>query len=218
MHRTTLLLIALLGLLGPMSVTASGADAAWPPDPCELLDDALIQDVFDLGGDVRLVRLPDSRSPQPLCRVRWVRADLAALQAEHERLQQDHVREMATATRRKNDPPKPPRVETHHEVALALTTRRFGSAAEAAAGFHRELDDLAAGRGPSGRSRGAAPLTGIDRDVAGAGDEAAWTPGLRRLSVLSGRRVFHVTVNVHDSDTVNRDRAITIARRIIERF
>ena len=219
MPRSSSFPIVLFGLL---SIAASGAAAAWPPDPCELLDDALIQDVFDLDRGVKLVRLPDSRSPQPLCRVRWIRADLPALQAEHERRLQEHAREGTTSAQRKSEPPKPARVSIHHEVALELASRRSGSAAEAAARFRRVLDDLRAGVSPTGGAAGRPHdrglQTGVDHDVAGAGDEAAWAPGLHRLSVLSGRTVFHVTVNVHESEAVNRDRAVRLARRIIDRL
>lgn len=56
-----------------------------------------------------------------------------------------------------------------------------------------------------------------DHEVEGVGEKAAWAPKLNQLTVVTGRRIMHLNVDL-DDPVENERMAVQTAQRVIDRL
>lgn len=176
--------------------------------PCEILDDELLRSAFDFAADVEITRSPSRHSPHPLCTASWPKPNAAELEAEQGARMMEYMQKKMAG-----EDVEMPSFRTTNEVSLSLYEPAFDDARAARSGFDSAMRTMSDGLTVTVRD----VETTVQYDlteVAGVGDAAMWAPKLRQLSVLDGRRIFHLGVNAGAERDADLETAKQIARQV----
>lgn len=176
-------------------------------EPCALLSDDLLEAHFSIGN-VEITRSPSKYSPHPLCIVTWPKPDAEAIEAENEANMMAYM----TAKMQGNDKEASKlRKRTTNEVSLTINKDKYDSAEKASAGFDNAMRILREGMTITVRGKETKSPTYETDPVDGVGEKAMWVSGLNQLSVLSGRRIFHLGVIIDEDRSNHLEKAKAIA-------
>jgi hypothetical protein len=170
--------------------------------PCELLDDALLNAHFDIAPGTSITREPSRHSPFPLCTATWPKPNAAQIEQEGAKRMQEWVMQ-------RGDRGPMPIIRTENSVSLTIYQPAFGSRDQAIGEFDNAMAGLE--RGIRASHEGTEVEFQADlTPVSGVGDKAMWAPSMRQLSVVNGRRIFHLGVNTG----AERDEELATARAL----
>lgn len=178
--------------------------------PCEILDDALVRAAFGLAADVEITRSLSRYTPHPLCTASWPKPNAAELEAAQGAQMMEYMQK-----RMAGEDVAMPSFRTSDEVSLTLYEPAFdnprAARSEFAAAMKRASD------GVTTSHQDVEMTFQVDlTPVAGVGDEAMWAAKMRQLSVVDGKRIFHLTVNTGAEHAAELDTAKKIARQVAE--
>ncbi len=183
-----------------------------PADPCSILTQDFISDHFKLEGQE--LRIEPGRSSTTLnCKASWQKAD-----SEERTKQLPKMLEEYMAARSRGEKPKMPMIKIENMLYLTFYGKPFESPERADAAFRTMIGNLREGitaeAEVGGEKKKATFRATYDSKVEGVGDQAAWSSMLSQLSVQQGRTIFHIAVDVSDSDDENREKAADLATQI----
>jgi hypothetical protein len=176
----------------------TGVEPASGAGPCEILSDGLIRAHFDIASEVEITRESYDYSPHPLCTVRWPKPNAAEIEAGTGEAMQEYMRKKMAG-----EDVKMPSFVTTDEVSLTLLKTVFDSGDVALASFDSAMKILSDGMTRKHKDVEVTFQADVT-PVEGVGDKAMWAEKLHQLSVLSGRRIFHLGVKTgsdNDADT-----------------
>lgn len=198
--------------LAPSGKAAAAATGPADVDPCSVLTDELLQAHFTIAPDTPINRRLSDYSPHPLCTVTWRKADADEIEARRGEAMNEYI--MAKA---RGEKVSIPNFRTDDEMSLTLYQPLFESPGAAQGGLDQAMSVLQ--KGVSASHKGVEATFQADVvPVAGVGDKAAWAAKLRQLSVASGRRLFHVTVNTGAEREQELETARAVAGSLAERL
>lgn len=186
------------------SVKEAAADAVDAAAVCDLLSEDMLRSHFELAADTEVERRPSEYSPHPLCIATWNKPDAEQMEQAYQAAMNDYI--MARA---RGEKVKMPLLVTTNEVSLTLYEPLADSPEQAAANFDSAMQVLS--KGVTAKAGGVEATFQADvSPINGLGDKAMWAAKMNQISVLDGRRIFHVAVKVGDKEE-NKTRATTLA-------
>ena len=213
--------IGVLLCVGSMLLAACGDDsaggdgghrAAAEVGPCELLSNDLLAAHFSLPQDDTIRRQPSKYSPHPLCMVSWKKPGAADMSVRQQAEMRDYLQK-----KMRGEGASKPIDRSSSEVTLTVFRPRFDSQEAALVGFNSAMRRLESGV----RTEVADTQINFQADlepVDGIGDRARWAPRLNQLSLVSGRDIFHLTVNTGADKATHRALAESLARDLLASF
>ncbi len=204
----TMLCVSLLACGGDDKSATAGGQARATEDPCALLSAELLRTEFGLEQGAEFSHEPSKYSPHPLCTASWQGPDAAEIEAKSQAAMQEYLQK-----KMRGEEAKIPSFRTRNEVTLTLYQGPFASEAEAQQAFTSAMAVLNKGiKGSSGSVEVEFQADTVAVD--GVGDEAQWAERMRQLSVLSGRRIFHLGVRTTGESDVDLAHARQLARAV----
>jgi hypothetical protein len=171
--------------------------------PCDVFSRDDVAATFSVAGD----DISASRDAVPgnlACSYEWARADVEAI---HERNRQAAMQSLRSGG-------GVPRFESDtNSLLITFHGVDFPSTDEALRGFDQMVQRLSEGVSSGAGSERFEFQAGFEPSD-GIGERAAWSEKLRQVSVVSGTRLFHVSLNTGGERSADRARAEEIARRI----
>lgn len=157
-------------------------------DPCAILAGPVIRAEFGLDAATEIQHEPSKYSPHPLCTARWQKPNAAELEQQSQAAMQEYMKK-----KMRGEEARMPSFRTTDEVTLTLYKGAFDSEAAAQQAFDSAMAVL--NQGITGGSGDVEVKFQADTvPVEGIGDKAMWAEKMRQLSVVSGRRIFHLSV------------------------
>ena len=177
-------------------------------DPCELLTDDLIRAHLPSAANVTLERRLSEYSMHPLCVVIWRKPDADAIEASAGPAMQEYMQR-----KMRGEDVQMPRFRTNDELTLTLFEPVFADPRLAHSSFDQAMAILQ--KGVTGSHDGGQVSFQSDVvSVPNVGDKASWAEQLRQLSVVTGGRIFYITVNTGADNAQERATAIAVARDV----
>lgn len=194
--------------LDALKERAQSARAEADIDPCELLTDDVIRGQFESAAEAAISRRLSEYSIHPMCVVSWPKPNAAEIEAQTASAMNDYMQR-----KMRGEKVQMPSFATQDEVTLTLFQPRFEDNAAAIARFDQAMGVLQ--RGVKGKAGDVeldfqSDLTPVE----GIGDKAMWAAGMRQVSVVQGRRIYHITVNTGSKPSVEEARAIALAKGV----
>ncbi len=201
-----------MAVFGP-AFPASDDPAGVNEDSCAVLENGLVPELFGVDGSLVSYRrsIPVKRAGHVLCNASWDNPDKAELEAAYASKLQEWSRNMATG--KKEPMPKAPNALA--QVSVTLVATRFDSAAAAVASLEEAVAYLGKGVTVTVADKEYEKKTGFGQWLENLGDRAIFSDQGELLVASKGRR-FSVTVSVSTDPATDRERALALARRIIE--
>jgi len=210
----------------PAGRPESRGPATRATDPCASLDEATLRKLFRLPEATKILARPGRTA----CVYVWERPNADELRAEIEQRHQARIAALMKAARQRKagegqvDPQTMlealgdiPSLESR--VTVVDLPDRYATAAASKAGFEEMIAKLERGMSqPLDEHAGGGTVTfQADYEPVGGvpGDDARWSPKLRQLSILDGRRILHITVEVAETPRENLAAAREIARLVL---
>lgn len=183
---------------------------------CMFLTEALVRDALDLGSSVTLTQDQGRAS----CTVRWEKAmtpeERRAFEADRRERIQELMRNAQGMTGQAIADAMQMPSETSR-VGMNFSTRDFDGASEAAAGFDQAMRLLERGvSGMVGDTDEEVTFQTSYEAVEGVGSRAAWSSGMKQLSVQAGPHLFFVTAEIETEADANLPHAKALAAAIVE--
>ncbi len=189
-------------------LTDGRVNGVYVADPCALLSNELLQRHFTIGN-AEVTRSPSKYSPHPLCIATWPKPDAEAIEAENEANMMAYM----TAKMQGNDEEASKlRKRSTNEVSLTINKDTYETAEKASAGFDNAMRILREGMTVTVRGKETKSPTYETTPVEGVGEKAMWVSRMNQLSVLSGKKIFHLGVLVGNDPQANLAHAREVAK------
>lgn len=196
-------------------------------DSCAVLTETLVRRTFDLSDKVKLERGKSTGADQ-VCAYQWDKPNADKLRAELHKKEQEHVKQMMKQlhsgkmgqglTEMAKEVPT-----VKSQVSLILSNFHFDSKDNARTSFQSSMKKLNDGikrevsvPGKKGKHEEVVAFRLQNVPVKGVGDLAAWSPKIDQLTVLDGKRIFHVRANIHTDADENLVEAKKLAQAVID--
>lgn len=177
-------------------------------DPCELLNDKLLQEFFEV--DLEALNRKTSSSSNPTCTVDWVKPNMEELKKKHQEAMSQYMQDKMAGK-----DVKMPKYPGNNAVSLTIYKDAFKDNSSAQRSFNSAMLKLQTGTTTEINGKTKTMFQYDTEPVDSIGDDAHWVEGLSQLSVLSGLRIFHLKVKVFTTANENRKSAEFIANRLV---
>ncbi len=191
-------------LLMSLSSTATHVDDV---DPCELLNDQLIQDFFEVSA--ASLNRKSSESSNPSCTVNWAKPNMDELEKQHQEAMSQYMQDKMAGK-----DVKYPTYPSNNQISLTIYGSEFKDKLSAKNSFNTAMQRLQKGTTTEINGKMETMFQYETVPVDGVADDAHWVDGLSQLSVLSGIRIFHLKIKVYDNAEENQKSAEAIARKL----
>jgi len=178
-------------------------------DPCELLNDQLIQEFFEVN--VSELNRNTSGSSNLTCTVDWVKPNIKDLEKEHQAAMSKYMQDKIAGK-----DVEFPTYPSNNQVTLTIYKAAFKDKTSAQQSFNTAMQKLQTGTVAEINGKTETMFQYETIPVENVADDAHWVNGLSQLSVLSGTRIFHLRVKVYDNAEKNRSSAEAIAIKLAE--
>lgn len=177
-------------------------------NPCDLLTDEFVREHLPSSAGSPIQRKVSEYSVHPLCMVSWRKPDAGQIEAKTGAAMQEYMQRKM----RGEDVPMP-NMRTNDELTLTLFEPVFDDGKLAQDSFDQAMAILQ--KGVTGSHDGVEVTFQSDvYAVNGVGDKAAWAERLRQLSVVSGGRIFYVTVTTGADTADELATAVSVAQDV----
>ncbi len=176
-------------------------------NPCEVLSDQLLEDVFEVN--LTESNREWSSSINPTCTVTWAKPNIEELKKKYQDALSQYMQDKIAGK-----DVKMPVYPSNNEVSLTVSGRIFSDEYDAANSFDVAMKKLEEGTTMELNGKIETMFQYQTVPVKDVADNAHWVEGLSQLSVLAGTTIFHVKVRVYENPEENVRTAKFLAKRL----
>jgi hypothetical protein len=177
-------------------------------NPCDLLTDAFVSEHLPSAVGSTIEREISEYSIHPSCMVSWRKPNADEIKANTGAVMQEYMQR-----KMRGEDVQMPKIRTNDELTLTLFEPVFDDSQLAQNSFDQAMSMLQ--EGVTGTHDGVEVTFQSDVfDVNGVGDKASWAQRLRQLSVVSGGRIFYVTVTTGADNAEELAVAVAVAKDV----
>lgn len=195
-------------LLATVSKRAQQSLETMDINPCDLLTDDLVREHLPSSVGSSIQRKISEYSVHPLCIVSWRKPDAEEIEAKTGAVMQEYMQR-----KMRGEEVSMPNLRVIDELTLTLFEPVFDNGKLAQDSFDHAMTILQ--KGVTGSHDGVEVTFQSDvYTVDSVGDKATWAERLRQLSVVSGGRIFYVTVTTGADNADELATAVSVAQDV----
>lgn len=182
-------------------------------DSCAMFENGVVPELSGIDAALIIYRraIPVKRAGHVVCIATWDRPDKAEMESAYTEKVQEWGRGMATG--KKEPMPKPPRLE--NRMSLTLVATQFDSAEAAVTSLEDSVALLEKGVTTNVAGKDYTVQSDFGEWIDNVGDKAIFNENGEFMFAYNGKR-FSVTVAISDDPAVDRNKAIELAKRVME--